>query len=115
MKNLLSSNRVGSASLGTGEKQQTNQATQAKWLYPTILVDNRMADEMIDEEGLRRSARSQIIVDTIERSLEKMMFVESNLGKEMEPQDLFQVKREAVASVAELKYAISILTGKLEI
>ncbi|MEE3081872.1 MAG: hypothetical protein VX308_01825 [Candidatus Thermoplasmatota archaeon] len=74
-----------------------------------------MADEMIDEEGLRRSARSQIIVDTIERSLEKMIFVESNLGKEMEPKDLFQVKREAVASVAELKYAISILTGKLEI
>ena len=75
-----------------------------------------MADDApIDEEGLRRSARSQIIVDTIERSLEKMMFVESNLGKEMEPQDLFQVKREAVASVAELKYAISILTGKLEI
>ena len=74
-----------------------------------------MADEMTDEEGLRRSARSQIIVDTIERSLEKMMFVESNLGKEMEPKDLFQVKREAVASVAELKYAISILTGKLEI
>ena len=74
-----------------------------------------MADEMIDEEGLRRSARSQIIVDTIERSLEKMMFVESNLGKVMEPKDLFQVKREAVASVAELKYAISILTGKLEI
>ena len=75
-----------------------------------------MADEAnIDEEGLRRSARSQIIVDTIERSLEKMMFVESNLGKEMEPKDLFQVKREAVASVAELKYAISILTGKLEI
>ena len=74
-----------------------------------------MADEMIDEEGLSRSARSQIIVDTIERSLEKMMFVESNLGKEMEPKDLFQVKREAVASVAELKYAISILTGKLEI
>ena len=74
-----------------------------------------MADETIDEEGLRRSARSQIIVDTIERSLEKMMFVESNLGKEMEPQDLFQVKREAVASVAELKYAMSILTGKLEI
>jgi len=74
-----------------------------------------MADEMIDEEGLRRSARSQIIVDTIERSLEKMMFVESNIGKEMEAQDLFQVKREAVAAVAELKYAISILTGKLEI
>ena len=75
-----------------------------------------MADEAsIDEEGLRRSARSQIIVDTIERSLEKMMFVESNLGKEMEPQDLFQVKREAVAAVAELKYAVSVLTGKLEI
>ena len=74
-----------------------------------------MADEMIDEEGLRRSARSLIIVDTIERSLEKMMFVESNIGKEMESKDLFQVKREAVAAVAELKYAISVLTGKLEI
>ena len=75
-----------------------------------------MADEVkIDEEGLRRSARSQIIVDTIERSLEKMIFVESYLGKDMEPQDLFQVKREAVAAVAELKYAISVLTGKLEI
>ena len=75
-----------------------------------------MADDApIDEEGLRRSARSQIIVDTIERSLEKMMFVESNLGKSMEPLDLFQVKREAVAAVAELKYAISVLTGKLEI
>ena len=75
-----------------------------------------MADDApIDEEGLRLSARSQIIVDTIERSLEKMMFVESNLGKSMEPQDLFQVKREAVAAVAELKYAISVLTGKLEI
>ncbi|SVB71005.1 uncharacterized protein METZ01_LOCUS223859 [marine metagenome] len=75
-----------------------------------------MADEAkIDEESLRRSARSQIIVDTIERSLEKMMFVESNLGKEMEPPDLFQVKREAVAAVAELKYAVSVLTGKLEI
>ena len=75
-----------------------------------------MADEVkIDEEGLRRSARSQIIVDTIERSLEKMIFVESNLGKKREPQDLFQVRREAVAAVAELKYAISVLTGKLEI
>ena len=75
-----------------------------------------MADDTtIDEEGLRRSARSQIIVDTIERSLEKMMFVESNLGKSMEPQDLFQVRREAVAAVAELKYAISVLTGKIEI
>jgi|TARA_B100000809_G_scaffold263811_1_gene317961 hypothetical protein len=75
-----------------------------------------MADEVkFDEESLRRSARSQIIVDTIERSLEKMIFVESNLGKKMEPQDLFQVRREAVAAVAELKYAISVLTGKLEI
>ena len=75
-----------------------------------------MSDEVeIDEEVLRRSARSQIIVDTIERSLEKMIFVESNLGKKMEPQDLFQVRREAVAAVAELKYAISVLTGKLEI
>ena len=68
-----------------------------------------MADDApIDEEGLRRSARSQIIVDTIERSLEKMMFVESNLGKSMEPQDLFQVNREAEAAEAELKYAISV-------
>lgn len=75
-----------------------------------------MADQVkIDEEGLRRSARSQIIVDTIERSLEKMIFVESNLGKEMDPQDLFQVRREAVSAVAELKYAVSVLTGKLEI
>ena len=75
-----------------------------------------MSDEVeIDEEVLRRSARSQIIVDTIERSLEKMIFVESNLGKKMEPQDLFQVSREAVAAVAELKYAVSVLTGKLEI
>ena len=75
-----------------------------------------MADEVkFDEESLRRSARSQIIVDTIERSLEKMIFVESNLGKEMDSQDLFQVRREAVSAVAELKYAVSVLTGKLEI
>jgi hypothetical protein len=75
-----------------------------------------MADDTsIDEEGLRRSARSQIIVDTIERSLEKMMFVETNMAREMDSKDLFQVKREAVAAVAELRYALSILTGKLEI
>ncbi|MAE56835.1 MAG: hypothetical protein VX686_03860 [Candidatus Thermoplasmatota archaeon] len=75
-----------------------------------------MADDTnIDEEGLRRSARSQIIVDTIERSLEKMMFVEANMTSSMEPKDLFQIKREAVAAVAELRYALSILTGKLEI
>lgn len=72
-------------------------------------------DNSIDEEGLRRSARSQIIVDTIERSLEKMMFVETNMACEMDSKDLFQVKREAVAAVAELRYALSILTGKLEI
>ena len=72
-------------------------------------------DSSIDEEGLRRSARSQIIVDTIERSLEKMMFVETNMAREMDSKDLFQVKREAVAAVAELRYALSILTGKLEI
>ncbi|HIN08177.1 MAG: hypothetical protein CXX75_00805 [Methanobacteriota archaeon] len=72
-------------------------------------------DNSIDEEGLRRSARSQIIVDTIERSLEKMMFVETNMAREMDSKDLFQVKREAVAAVAELRYALSILTGKLEI
>ncbi|MAH17722.1 MAG: hypothetical protein CL960_04460 [Euryarchaeota archaeon] len=75
-----------------------------------------MADDTsIDEEGLRRSARSQIIVDTIERSLEKMMFVEASMAREMDSKDLFQVKREAVAAVAELRYALSILTGKLEI
>ena len=72
-------------------------------------------DNSIDEEGLRRSARSQIIVDTIERSLEKMMFVETNMAREMDSKDLFQIKREAVAAVAELRYALSILTGKLEI
>ena len=72
-------------------------------------------DDSIDEEGLRRSARSQIIVDTIERSLEKMMFVETNMAREMDSKDLFQVKREAVAAAAELRYALSILTGKLEI
>ena len=75
-----------------------------------------MADDTsIDEEGLRRSARSHIIVDTIERSLEKMMFVEANMTNSMESKDLFQIKREAVAAVAELRYALSILTGKLEI
>ena len=75
-----------------------------------------MADDTsIDEEGLRRSARSQIIVDAIERSLEKMMFVEANMTNSMESKDLFQIKREAVAAVAELRYALSILTGKLEI
>ena len=75
-----------------------------------------MADDTsIDEEGLRRSARSQIIVDTIERSLEKMMFVEASMAREMDSKDLFQVKREAVAAVAELRYALSILTRKLEI
>ena len=79
-------------------------------------VGESMADDnSIDEEGLRRSARSQIIVDTIERSLEKMMFVETNMAREMDSKDLFQVKREAVAAVAELRYALSILTGKLEI
>lgn len=72
-------------------------------------------DDSIDEEGLRRSARSQIIVDTIERSLEKMMFVEANMTGSMDSKDLFQIKREAVAAVAELRYALSILTGKLEI
>ena len=75
-----------------------------------------MADDTnIDEEGLRRSARSQIIVDTIERSLEKMMFVEANMTGSMDSKDMFQIKREAVAAVAELRYALSILTGKLEI
>jgi hypothetical protein len=54
-------------------------------------------------------------VDTIERSLEKMMFVETNMTGSMDSKDLFQVKREAVAAVAELRYALSILTGKLEI
>ena len=75
-----------------------------------------MADDItIDDEGLRRAARSQIIVDTIERSLEKMMFVESNMGVGMDSKDLVGVKREAIAAVAELRYALSILTGKLEI
>ena len=67
-----------------------------------------MADDTnIDEEGLRRSARSQIIVDTIERSLEKMMFVEANMTGSMDSKDLFQVKREAVAAVAEPTMALT--------
>ena len=75
-----------------------------------------MADAItIDGEGLRRAARSQIIVDTIERSLEKMMFVETNMVTGMDSKDLVGVKREAIAAVAELRYALSILTGKLEI
>ncbi len=75
-----------------------------------------MADDItIDGEGLRRAARSQIIVDTIERSLEKMMFVETNMVTGMDSKDLVGVKREAIAAVAELRYALSILTGKLEI
>ena len=75
-----------------------------------------MADDItIDGEGLRRAARSQIIVDTIERSIEKMMFVETNMVTGMDSKDLVGVKREAIAAVAELRYALSILTGKLEI
>ena len=75
-----------------------------------------MADDItIAGEGLRRAERSQIIVDTIERSLEKMMFVETNMVTGMDSKDLVGVKREAIAAVAELRYALSILTGKLEI
>jgi hypothetical protein len=33
----------------------------------------------------------------------------------MDSKDLVGVKREAIAAVAELRYALSILTGKLEI
>lgn len=70
--------------------------------------------EDIDNEGVRRSARSQMIIDTIERALEKMMFVEANIGRSLEQKDLFQVKREAKTAVGELKIAVQILTGQLE-
>ncbi len=69
----------------------------------------------IDEDSIARSARSQMIVDTIERSIEKMMFVEANIGKTLAEEDVFQVKREAKTSITELKVAIQLLTGQLEI
>jgi len=75
-----------------------------------------MAEDMtLDDEGVRRSARSQLIIDTIERALDKMMFVESNIGRDIEAKDLFQVKREAKSALVELKMAVSLLTGKLEV
>ncbi len=75
-----------------------------------------MAEDMtLDDEGVRRSARSQLIIDTIERALDKMMFVESNIGRDIEAKDLFQVKREAQSARGELQMAFSLLTGKLEV
>jgi hypothetical protein len=56
-----------------------------------------------------------MIVDTIERSIEKMMFVEANIGKPLEEEDVFQVRREAKTAITELKVAIQLLTGQLEI
>ena len=43
------------------------------------------------------------------------MLGEAKMGREMNSKDVFQIKREAVAGVAELRYAIEILNGKLEI
>ncbi len=75
-----------------------------------------MAEDMtLDDEGVRRSARSQLIIDTIERALDKMIFVETNIGRDIEAKDLFQVKREAKSAVAEMKMAVSLLTGKFEV
>ncbi|HID72183.1 MAG TPA: hypothetical protein EYP29_05525 [Thermoplasmata archaeon] len=70
----------------------------------------------IDEEEMNiiRSARSQMIIDTIERAIEKMMFVEANIGKKLSKDDIFQIKREAKTAITELKVAIQILTGQLD-
>jgi len=69
----------------------------------------------LSEKDIASSARSQMIVDTIERAIEKLMFVDANLGKDLEPQDLFQVKREARTATTELRVAIQLLTGQLEV
>ena len=37
------------------------------------------------------------------------------MAREMNSKALFQIKRDAVAAVPELLYALSILTGNLEI
>jgi len=68
-----------------------------------------------DEDLIARSARSQMIIDTIERAIEKMMFVDANLGKNLDAKDLFQVKREARTAITELKVAIQLLTGQLDV
>lgn len=67
-----------------------------------------------DELTIIRSARSQMIIDTIERSIEKMMFVEANVGKKLGKDDIFQIKREAKTAITELKVAIQLLTGQLD-
>jgi len=56
-----------------------------------------------------------MIIDTIERAIEKMMFVDANLGKNLDAKDLFQVKREARTAITELKVAIQLLTGQLDV
>jgi len=67
-----------------------------------------------EEQTIIRSARSQMIIDTIERSIEKMMFVEANVGKKLGKDDIFQIKREAKTAITELKVAIQLLTGQLD-
>lgn len=74
-----------------------------------------MSLEATEEELIARSARSQMIVDTIERAIEKLMFVDANLGKDLDSKDLFQVKREARTAITELRVGIQLLTGQLEV
>ncbi|MCK4614411.1 MAG: hypothetical protein KAU14_06380 [Thermoplasmata archaeon] len=74
-----------------------------------------MPSDETNEDLIARSARSQMIVDTIERAIEKLMFVDANLGKNLESKDLFQVKREARTAITELRVAIQLLTGQLEV
>lgn len=69
----------------------------------------------LNEENIKRSARTQMIIETIERALEKMMFVEANIGKELDQKDIFHVKREGKTAITELKIAIQLLTGQLDI
>ena len=72
-------------------------------------------DENDDDESIARSARSQMIIDTIERAIEKVMFIDANIGKNLDKKDLFQVKREGRTAMTELKVAIQLLTGQLEV
>lgn len=74
-----------------------------------------MSPDDNEDELIARSARSQMIVDTIERAIEKLMFVDANLGKNLDSKDLFQVKREARTAITELRVGIQLLTGQLEV
>lgn len=74
-----------------------------------------MPSESNDEDLIARSTRSQMIVDTIERAIENLMFVDANIGKDLDSKDLFQVKREARKAITELRVGMQLLTGQLEV